>query len=171
MRGSASAGMPIPVSVTTTDREGRATLAVRRDYASVVPLVFLGTRLPGGDLGRHGVDIAAFTAVAWGAAICDEGQNIKNARAQAAKLRPADIQGGVFTISNLGMFNVDTFTAIIVPPQVGILAVGAIVDRVVVVDGRLPSSSITTITAHTGDDMNHRTLRRRAAAASPALRA
>jgi len=52
-------------------------------------------------------------------------------RARAGKLRPADIAGGTFTISNLGMFGVDAFTAIIIPPQAAILAVGRIADRVV----------------------------------------
>ena len=57
------------------------------------------------------------------------------ARAQAGKLRPADIQGGVFTISNLGMYGVDAFSAIVNPPQAAILAVGRITDRVIPVDG------------------------------------
>jgi len=52
-------------------------------------------------------------------------------RARSGKLRPADIAGGTFTISNLGMFGVDAFTAIIIPPQAAILAVGRIADRVV----------------------------------------
>jgi pyruvate dehydrogenase E2 component (dihydrolipoamide acetyltransferase) len=52
-------------------------------------------------------------------------------RARGGKLRPSDIAGGTFTISNLGMFGVDAFTAIVIPPQAAILAVGAIVDRVV----------------------------------------
>jgi len=52
-------------------------------------------------------------------------------RAHAGKLRPSDIAGGTFTISNLGMFGVDAFTAIIIAPQAAILAVGAISDRVV----------------------------------------
>jgi pyruvate dehydrogenase E2 component (dihydrolipoamide acetyltransferase) len=57
-------------------------------------------------------------------------------RAQAGRLRPADIQGGTFTISNLGMFGVDAFSAIVNPPQAAILAVGRIADRVVPVGGR-----------------------------------
>ena len=57
-------------------------------------------------------------------------------RARAGRLQPADLSGGTFTISNLGMYGVDAFTAIIVPPQAGILAVGAIRDRVVAVDGQ-----------------------------------
>jgi pyruvate dehydrogenase E2 component (dihydrolipoamide acetyltransferase) len=52
-------------------------------------------------------------------------------RARGGKLRPADIAGGTFTISNLGMFGVDAFTAIIIPPQAAILAVGRLADRVV----------------------------------------
>jgi pyruvate dehydrogenase E2 component (dihydrolipoamide acetyltransferase) len=58
-------------------------------------------------------------------------------RARAGKLTPADITGATFTISNLGMYHVDQFTAIIVPPQAGILAVGALTDRVVPMPGAL----------------------------------
>jgi pyruvate dehydrogenase E2 component (dihydrolipoamide acetyltransferase) len=58
------------------------------------------------------------------------------ARSQAGKLRPADIQGGSFTISNLGMYGVDAFHAIVNPPQAAILAVGRIADRVVAVNGQ-----------------------------------
>jgi pyruvate dehydrogenase E2 component (dihydrolipoamide acetyltransferase) len=57
-------------------------------------------------------------------------------RAQGGRLRPADIQGGGFTISNLGMYGVDAFNAIVNPPQAAILAVGRIADRVVPVDGQ-----------------------------------
>src|SRR6202030_4601969 len=57
-------------------------------------------------------------------------------RARAGKLRPADITGATFTISNLGMYNVDAFSAIINPPQAAILAVGRIADRVVPVNGQ-----------------------------------
>ena len=58
------------------------------------------------------------------------------ARSQTGKLRPADIQGGSFTISNLGMYGVDAFHAIVNPPQAAILAVGRIADRVVAVNGQ-----------------------------------
>jgi pyruvate dehydrogenase E2 component (dihydrolipoamide acetyltransferase) len=57
-------------------------------------------------------------------------------RAQSGKLRPADIQGGTFTISNLGMYGVDAFNAIVNPPQAAILAVGRIADRVVALNGQ-----------------------------------
>ncbi len=56
-------------------------------------------------------------------------------RAQSGRLRPADITGGTFTISNLGMFGVDAFSAIVNPPQAAILAVGRIANRVVPVNG------------------------------------
>jgi len=67
-------------------------------------------------------------------------------RARTGKLRPADLAGGTFTISNLGMFGVDAFSAIITPPQAGILAVGRIADRVVPVDGRPGIRPMMTLT-------------------------
>jgi len=67
-------------------------------------------------------------------------------RARANRLQPADIAGATFTISNLGMFSVDAFTAIIVPPQAGILAVGAIADRVVAVDGMIGVRPMVNLT-------------------------
>jgi pyruvate dehydrogenase E2 component (dihydrolipoamide acetyltransferase) len=56
-------------------------------------------------------------------------------RAQSGKLRPEDLEGGTFTISNLGMYGVDAFHAIINAPQVAILSVGTLVDRIVPVRG------------------------------------
>jgi pyruvate dehydrogenase E2 component (dihydrolipoamide acetyltransferase) len=67
-------------------------------------------------------------------------------RAKAGKSRTQDLMGATFTISNLGMFQIDSFTAIIPPPQAGILAVGAIADRVVVVEGKPAVRSMMTIT-------------------------
>jgi pyruvate dehydrogenase E2 component (dihydrolipoamide acetyltransferase) len=67
-------------------------------------------------------------------------------RARAGKLRPADITGATFTISNLGMYQVDAFTAIIVAPQAAILAVGRISDRVVPVDGKPGIRPMMTLT-------------------------
>jgi len=56
-------------------------------------------------------------------------------RTREGKLRAEDLDGGTFTISNLGMYGVERFTAVLNPPQAGILAVGAIEERAVVVDG------------------------------------
>ncbi len=58
------------------------------------------------------------------------------ARTQEGKLRSGDLDAGTFTISNLGMFDVDSFNAIINPPQSAILAVGKIIDQVVPMDGK-----------------------------------
>lgn len=72
-------------------------------------------------------------------------------RARAGKLRPADLAGGTFTVSNLGMYNVDAFSAIIIPPQAAILAIGRIADRVVVLDGQpvvRPMISLTISADH-----------------------
>jgi pyruvate dehydrogenase E2 component (dihydrolipoyllysine-residue acetyltransferase) len=57
--------------------------------------------------------------------------------ARAGRLRPEDVQGGSFTISNLGMYGVDAFQAIVNAPQAAILAVGRTTERPWVVDGRL----------------------------------
>ena len=67
-------------------------------------------------------------------------------RARAGKLRPADIADATFTISNLGMYQVDQFSAIITPPQAAILAVGTIADRVVAVQGQPAVRSMMTLT-------------------------
>jgi len=67
-------------------------------------------------------------------------------RARAGRLRPADITGGTFTISNLGMYKVDAFSAIITPPQAAILAVGSISDRVVPVDSKPGIRPMMTMT-------------------------
>ena len=67
-------------------------------------------------------------------------------RARAGKLRPADIADATFTISNLGMYQVDRFCAIITPPQAAILAVGRIADRVVAVEGEPAVRPIISMT-------------------------
>jgi pyruvate dehydrogenase E2 component (dihydrolipoamide acetyltransferase) len=67
-------------------------------------------------------------------------------RARTGKLRLADLARGTFTISNLGMFGVNSFTAIIVPPQAAILAAGAIADRVVPFNGTPIIRPIMTLT-------------------------
>jgi pyruvate dehydrogenase E2 component (dihydrolipoamide acetyltransferase) len=75
-------------------------------------------------------------------------------KAQAGKLSPDDLQGGTFTISNLGMFGVDRFTAIINPPESAILAVGRIKEQPMVVNGEIVIRPTMWITL-TGD---HRVL-------------
>jgi pyruvate dehydrogenase E2 component (dihydrolipoamide acetyltransferase) len=66
-------------------------------------------------------------------------------RAQQRKLRPADIAGATFTLSNLGMYNVDAFLAIVNTPQAAILAVGRIADRIVPVNGQAVVKPMLTL--------------------------
>jgi pyruvate dehydrogenase E2 component (dihydrolipoamide acetyltransferase) len=56
--------------------------------------------------------------------------------ARAGRLRPEDVSGGTFTISNLGMYGVDSFDAIVNAPQAAILAVGRVAERVIPVAGQ-----------------------------------
>jgi len=90
-------------------------VAVAVDDGLVVPVV-------------HGVDRLGLGAIA-----ARRAELVTAAR--EGRLRPEDVAGGTFTISNLGMYGVDGFYAIVNPPQVAILAVGRIADRVVAVDG------------------------------------
>ena len=110
----------------TVHQEINVGLAIAVENAVVAAVVHNADRASIGEIAKQRID--------------------KASRARANKLSPGDISGATFTISNLGMFNVDAFTAIIVPPQVGILAVGAIVDRVVVVDGMLAVRPMMTVT-------------------------
>lgn len=67
-------------------------------------------------------------------------------RARDRRLKMHEIQGSTFTVSNLGMFGIEHFTAIINPPEAGILAVGTIVDTPVVKDGELTVGKRMTVT-------------------------
>lgn len=72
-------------------------------------------------------------------------------KTQAGKLTPPEYEGGTFTVSNLGMFDVESFIAIINPPQSAILAVSSIVDQVVAVDGEIairPRMKVTLSADH-----------------------
>jgi pyruvate dehydrogenase E2 component (dihydrolipoamide acetyltransferase) len=90
-------------------------IAVATEESLIVPVV-------------HGADRLELKAVA-------QSRGDLVARARDRKLRPADVSDGTFTISNLGMFGVDAFHAIVNTPQAAILAVGRIIDRIVAVDG------------------------------------
>jgi pyruvate dehydrogenase E2 component (dihydrolipoamide acetyltransferase) len=67
-------------------------------------------------------------------------------RARTGRLRPEDLANGTFTISNLGMFDVDVFTAIINPPQAAILAVGAAKPQPVALDGQVGVATMMQLT-------------------------
>ena len=67
-------------------------------------------------------------------------------RAKEGMLRPAELEGGTLTVTNLGMFGTEEFTAIINPPQAAILAVGAARDEAIVDDGRLGVGKVMRVT-------------------------
>jgi pyruvate dehydrogenase E2 component (dihydrolipoamide acetyltransferase) len=107
----------------------------------------------------HDVDISVAVAIPEGlitpiirkadqkglAAISNEMKDLA-ARAKAGKLKPEEFQGGGFSISNMGMYGVKDFAAIINPPQAGILAVSAGEQRPVVKDGALAIATVMTCT-------------------------
>lgn len=70
--------------------------------------------------------------------------------ARRGRLRPEDLEGGTFTVSNLGAAGVDEFGALINPPEAGILAVGAVKPRPVVIDGAVVAAPTVRLTL-TGD--------------------
>jgi pyruvate dehydrogenase E2 component (dihydrolipoamide acetyltransferase) len=92
-------------------------VAVAGQDALVVPTVFDADKRSLGDIARETRELAA--------------------KVREGKISPPELSGGTFTVSNLGMYGVAGFTAIINPPQAGILAVGAMAQTPVVVDGRV----------------------------------
>jgi pyruvate dehydrogenase E2 component (dihydrolipoamide acetyltransferase) len=101
-------------------------IAMAVEDGVVSAVVQKASRLQVGEIAKHRLDLTE--------------------RARAHRLRPGDLANGTFTISNLGMFQVDSFSAIITPPQAAILAVGAIADRVVPVAGRAEVRPMLTLT-------------------------
>jgi pyruvate dehydrogenase E2 component (dihydrolipoamide acetyltransferase) len=101
-------------------------IAVATDRGLVVPVV-------------HGAEHLSLAEVA--AARADV---VK--RAREGGLRQEDLEGGTFTISNLGMFGLDQFTAVLNPPQAAILAVGASQERPVVWEGQIVARPTMTMT-------------------------
>jgi pyruvate dehydrogenase E2 component (dihydrolipoamide acetyltransferase) len=90
-------------------------IAVATDEGLVVPVIHGADRLALADLSARRAELVE--------------------AARAGRLAPTDVQGGTFTISNLGMYGVDAFLAVVNAPQAAILAVGRIAERVVAVDG------------------------------------
>ena len=79
------------------------------------------------------------------------GEIARDTRALAERVRsnavtPPELSGGTFTVSNLGMFGVTEFSAVINPPQAAILAVGKMEPRAVVRDGEIVARNVMTIT-------------------------
>jgi pyruvate dehydrogenase E2 component (dihydrolipoamide acetyltransferase) len=78
-------------------------------------------------------------------AISNEGKDLI-ARARAKKLKPHEYQGGTGSVSNLGMYGIKDFTAIINPPQASILAVGTAEERAVVRNGKIEAAHLMSVT-------------------------
>jgi len=66
---------------------------------------------------------------------------VAGGKVREGKVTPPELSGGTFTVSNLGMYGVSSFQAVINPPQAAILAVGAIVERPALRDGELATAS------------------------------
>jgi pyruvate dehydrogenase E2 component (dihydrolipoamide acetyltransferase) len=66
-------------------------------------------------------------------------------KARAGRLSPAEMQGGAFSITNLGAYRIDGFTPILNPPETAILGVGRIADKPVVIDGSLAVRTMSTL--------------------------
>jgi pyruvate dehydrogenase E2 component (dihydrolipoamide acetyltransferase) len=92
-------------------------IAIALPDGLIAPAILDCGGLPIDEIGRRGRDLAA--------------------RARQKTLKAEEYTAATFTITNLGMYNVDSFAAIIVPPQVGILAVGSVMDTPAVRDGQL----------------------------------
>jgi pyruvate dehydrogenase E2 component (dihydrolipoamide acetyltransferase) len=101
-------------------------LAVAAPQGLVVPVIRSAERLSLTEIARERGDLVG--------------------RARDNKLRAEDLEGGTFTISNLGMYAVERFTAVLNPPQAAIVAVGATEDRVVPADGGTAVRPMVTLT-------------------------
>ena len=101
-------------------------VAVAAQEALVVPTVFDADRKSLGEIARDTRTLAE--------------------RVRANAVTPPELSGGTFTVSNLGMFGVTEFSAVINPPQAAILAVGKMEPRAVVRDGEIVARNIMTIT-------------------------
>jgi pyruvate dehydrogenase E2 component (dihydrolipoamide acetyltransferase) len=100
-------------------------MAVALDEGLVVPVIRNADKLSLDELARQSRGLAE--------------------KAQKKKLFPLDYEGGTFTVSNLGMLGVDSFTAIINPPECAILAVGRVAPRVIAVDGGIAARPTMTM--------------------------
>ena len=106
--------------------EANVGIAVAAPQGLIVPVIRAAERLTVQEIARARADLVG--------------------RARDNKLTLADLEGGTFTISNLGMFGVEQFVAVLNPPQVAILAVGAVKDEAVVRDGDLDIAPLMRMT-------------------------
>ena len=121
-----------PVNATFTGEEiqrhpsANVGIAVAAPQGLVVPVIRGAERLTVQEIARVRADLVS--------------------RARDNKLKLPDLEGGTFTVSNLGMFGVEQFTAVLNPPQVAILAVGSVKDEAVVRDGEIGIAPLVHLT-------------------------
>ena len=101
-------------------------VAVAAHDALVVPTVFDADRKSLGEIARETRQLAA--------------------KVRDGTITPPELSGGTFTVSNLGMYGVTSFTAVINPPQAAILAVGSVAERAVVRDGEIVARHTMDVT-------------------------
>jgi pyruvate dehydrogenase E2 component (dihydrolipoamide acetyltransferase) len=106
-------------------RHADVGVAVALDFGLITPIVFAAETKSLAAISREVKELAA--------------------KAKAKKLKPSEFEGGTFAISNLGMFGIKDFTAVINPPQSAILAVGAGEQRAVVKKGALAIANVMTV--------------------------
>ena len=149
-----AAGLPQPIKVSFNDLIVKA-VAMALTHMPEVNVSFDGEQL----LFKKHINIGVAVALEQGLIvpvvrdadkrsvldIAHETRRLAEA-ARLGKLKPEEFQGGTFSVSNLGMFGVDEFTAIINPPEAAILAVGAIVPTPVVRDGQVVIRDLMKVT-------------------------
>jgi len=145
LRRQLNSRMPDDEKFSVNDFLVKASAMALREFPNI------NASLDGGEIVRHG-NINVGVAVALDDGLMTvvtkdvDGKPLRQlstelrelvARARSGKVRPGDIEGSTFTVSNLGMFQVDHFIAIINPPEAAIMAVGSIRDEAVVVNGQV----------------------------------
>jgi pyruvate dehydrogenase E2 component (dihydrolipoamide acetyltransferase) len=145
LRKQINKAMPEEEKISVNDFLVKASALALREFPN------LNASLDGDEIVRHGqinvgiavaVDEGLLTVVARDADLkslraLSEEIRVMVARTREGKVRPDDVEGSTFTVSNLGMFDVDHFIAIINPPEAAILAIGSVREEPAFVDGDL----------------------------------
>ncbi len=138
----------VKASALALRRHPRANASFRDDRFALHPRVNVAVAVAADDALIAPVVFDA-DAKTLGAIAADTRRLIESVR--SGRVAPADLEGGTFTVSNLGMYGVDRFEGIINAPQSAILCVGAVSDRPVAIDGELavrPVASFTLAADH-----------------------
>ena len=145
LRRQLNSRMPDDAKFSVNDFLVKAAAMALREFPNI------NASIDGGEIVRHGhINVGVAVALDEGLMTVVtkdvDGKPIRQlstelrelvARARSGKVRPGDIEGSTFTVSNLGMFQVDHFIAIINPPEAAIMAVGSVRDEAVVVNGQV----------------------------------